>query len=177
MSSDASTVTAAGWSVTVASAIADGGDNRECPGVFHGEDFGAPHRGLLLALARGDDMGTTPPKPRSSASVFFAKAISAPCPTLRPALAMARALSSANESIFARRARTRSGGEWPPRCAHWPAAPRKSCSCSLGENRAYLKRGEQVQILTADHVRPLANGGAALLRGLGLDVEPHADLP
>ena len=177
MSSDAPTVTAAGWSLTVASAIAEGGDNRECPGVFHGEDFGAPHRGLLLALSRGDDMGGVPSEAAQLCIRLFSEGYFGALPTLGPALAMARALSSANEWIFAQaRKDAQRRGMAASLCALACGASKKLLVLHLGENRAYLKRGEQVQILTADHVRPLPNGGGALLRGLGLDVEPHADL-
>ncbi len=177
MNSDAPTITASGWTIIVASAGADGGENHEIPAVFNGEDFGAPHRGLLLALGRGDEMGGAPAEAAQLAVRLFSEGFFGALPTLGPAQAMARALSSANDWIFAQaRNDAQRRGMAASLCALACGASKRLIVFHLGENRAYLQRGGQLQPLTADHLRPLASGGAALSRGVGIDAEAHADL-
>ena len=177
MSSDAPTVTAAGWRLSVAAAIAEGGDNRESCAVFRGEDFGAPKRGLLLALARGDDRGAAPGEAAQLGLRLFSEGYFGALPTLGPARAMARGLSSANSWIHAQvRSDAQRRGMAASLCALACGGSKKLIVLHIGENRVYLKRGGQWQLLTLDHSRPLADGGAAVTRGLGIDVEAHADL-
>jgi hypothetical protein len=176
MNSDA-TVTAAGWRLTVAFAIAAGGDNRESCAVFRGEDFGAPQRGLLLALARGDDRGAAPAEAAQLGLRLFSEGYFGALPTLGAARAMARGLSSANSWIYAQaRSDAQRQGMAASLCALACGASKKLIVLHLGENRVYLKRSGQWQLLTLDHSRPLADGVAAVTRALGIDVEAHADL-
>jgi hypothetical protein len=174
---DSAPVAAAGWTLDLGEASGAAAGAGEFRAIYRGEDFGAPRRGLLVLVARGDAAGGAPEEAAQVAARLFAEGFFGGLATLSPAVAAARALTSANAWMF------RQSRDDPQRlgmaaslCALACPASKKLLVVHLGENRAYLLRDGHAQPLTADHLRPLASGASVLTRALGLDRETQADV-
>ncbi|MDI9850130.1 protein kinase [Rhodoblastus sp. 17X3] len=177
MTSDAPPAVAAGWSLAYRTACAGDGEAPEFHAFCRGEDFGAPRRGALAVLTRGDISGLAAGEAAQIAGRLFAEGYFGALGTLGPARAAARALSSANAWMFQQaRSDPQRRGMAASLCAILFPAGKKLLALNLGDNRIYLRRGGQTQLLTRDHLRPLASGGEALVRALGLDEEAQADV-
>ncbi|MBB4198840.1 hypothetical protein CCR94_09190 [Rhodoblastus sphagnicola] len=168
-------VTAAGWTLDAGEAA--GPEAQEFRALYRGEDFSAPRRGLLALVTRGDSAGGAPDEAAQVAARLFAEGFFGGLATLSPAVAAARALSSANSWLFRQsRADPQRLGMAASLCALACPASKKLLIVHLGETRAYLLRDGRVQPLTTDHLRPLPSGAMVLTRALGLDREAQADV-
>lgn len=168
-------VAAAGW--TLALGEASGVEAGEFRALYRGEDFGAPQRGLLAVIARGDVGARAPAEAAEVAARLFAEGFFGGLATLSPATAAARALSAANGWLFRQsRDDLQRHGMAASLCALACASSKKLVVLHIGENRAYLRRAGALQPLTSDHVRPLASGELVSTRALGFDREAQADV-
>jgi serine/threonine protein phosphatase PrpC len=172
---DSSPLSVAGWTLALGEASLSGPAAGEFRAIYRGEDFGAPRRGLLALVARGD--GGAAAEAAEIAARLFAEGYFGALDTLSPALAAARALASANAWLFQQsRSDPQRAGMAASLCALICPASKKLLVAHIGENRAYLRRAGALRALTMDHVRPLASGGSTPTRGLGFDREAQADL-
>ena len=170
-------VVATGWTLVFGAAVGGGGEAAEFHLFCRGEDFGAPQRGALAVLTRGDTSALAAAEAAQIAGRLFAEGYFGALGTLGAARAAARALSSTNSWLY-RQARSdpQRRGAAASLCAILCPAGRKLLAINLGDLRVYLRRGADVQLLTREHLRPLASGGEALVRALGLDDEVQADV-
>ncbi|PPQ36611.1 hypothetical protein CH337_09705 [Rhodoblastus acidophilus] len=170
---DSPPVAAAGWTVE----LGEAGDGAEFRAVYRGEDFGAPRRGLLALIARGDSVGGAPEEAAQLAARLFAEGYFGGLATLSPTRAAARALTSANAWMHRQsRADVQRLGMAASLCAVALPASKTCVVLHLGDTRALLLRDGQIQPLTADHLRPLPSGAKILTRAIGLDREAQADV-
>ncbi|MCI4679017.1 bifunctional serine/threonine-protein phosphatase/kinase [Rhodoblastus acidophilus] len=173
---DSAPVIVAGWTLALGEA-AGAASADEFRAIYRGEDFGAPRRGLLAVLARGDGEGRVPAEAAEVAARLVAEGYFGALATLSPKAAAARALSAANDWMF-RQSRNdpQRRGMAASLCALAAPASRKLAIVHLGENRVYLLRSGRLQPLTRDHLRPRASGPDAPTRALGFDREVQADV-
>lgn len=178
--SSAGWTVALGWSKVVATPLpADATSpaltRRDFHAVTLGEDFGAPRRGLVAAVASGSGPGSSAREAAEITCHALSEGYYGATPTLGTGRAAGRALASLNTWMYEQSRADAARAGMVSAVSAIILSGRSVGLVHIGDSRLYRCRRGKLTALSTDHLRPLGDGHSGLSRGIGIDLEIRVD--